>query len=226
MKPAAFLPMILPAILLAAACARSEPATDSPTEANQMAVEQVRSTGGGEEETALGQWRMALQGDRQALEFGPQGSVALVTLICGERNGLVLQRRGVLPPGASPTLSVSVGGQGRPIPVTAGSGAVATQNASIPPSDELIRLISNAQVPISLRFGDSSAVFLPPSPLIGQFAQSCARGAGGRLDPAAASGETIGNMDANAIGNVAEPAAGNAAAPAANETGAAAGESR
>jgi len=209
MKPAAFLPPILPAILLAAACARSEPATDSPSDANQTAVEKVRSTGGGEEETALGGWRVALQGDRQGLEFGPQGASALVTMVCGERNGVVIQRRGVLPPGASPTLSVSVGGQGRQLPVTAGSGAVATQNASIPPGDELIQLIATAQAPISLRFGDSTPLILPPSELIGRFAQSCATGAAGRID-AGADGNSVGDVPANA----AAPAALNAAAPA------------
>lgn len=214
MKPAAFLPPLMATLLLTAACARSEPASDTPAEANQTAVEKVRNTGGGEEETALGQWRMALQGDRQALEFGPQGAAAVVTMVCGERNGLVIQRRGVLPPGASPTLSVSVGGQGRQLPVAGGSGAVATQNASIPPGDELIQLVSTARAPISLRFGDSTPLILPPSPLIGQFAQSCARGTAGRIG-AGAEGNSVGDAPANA----AAPAELNAAAPAsANET--------
>jgi hypothetical protein len=219
MKPAAFLPLILPAILVAAACARSEPASDTPADAGQTAVEKVRDTGGGEAETALGQWRTALQGDRQALEFGPQGAAALVTMVCGERNGVVLQRRGVLAPGASPTLSVSVGGQGRQLPVTAGTGAVATQNASIPPGDELIQLISTAQAPISLRFGDSTPLMLPPSELVGRFAQSCARGMAGRIDTGA-DGNSVGAAPANA----AAPAEMNAAAPApaaANESQAA-----
>ncbi|HEY0012270.1 MAG TPA: hypothetical protein VGB79_05400 [Allosphingosinicella sp.] len=214
MKPAAFLTLIL-----LAACARSEPASQSSEVNNQIAVEQVRDTGGDEEETALGQWRMALQGERQALEFGPQGSAAIVTIVCGERNGLVLQRRGVLPPGTSPTLSVSVGGQGRQLPVAAGTGAVATQNASIPPGDELIQLISAAQAPISLRFGDSTPLLLPPNALIGQFAQSCASGAGGRIG-AAAGADAAGNAIGNAAGNAAAPVEMNAAAPA-NETKAA-----
>jgi hypothetical protein len=218
MKPAAFLPLILPAFLLAAACARSEPASDTPVDTNQTAVEKVRNTGGGEEETALGQWRVALQGDRQGLEFGPQGAAALVTMVCGERNGVVIQRRGVLPPGAAPTLSVSVGGQGRQLPVAAGTGAVATQNASIPPGDELIQLIATARAPISLRFGDSTPLILPPSALIGQFAQSCASGAAGRIESGAE-----GNSLGAAPGNAAAPAELNAAAPApapaaANET--------
>jgi hypothetical protein len=209
MKQAAVLTLIL-----LAACARSEPATQSSEVDNRIAVEQVRDTGGNEEETALGQWRMALQGERQALEFGPQGSVAIVTMVCGERNGLVLQRRGVLPPGASPTLSVSVGGQGRQLPVAAGTDAVATQNASIPPGDELIQLISAARAPISLRFGDSTPLLLPPNALIGQFAQSCASGAGGRIAAGTDAG-AAGNAISNTVGNAAAPAETNAAAPAA-----------
>jgi hypothetical protein len=207
MKPAAFLTLIL-----LAACARSEDASVRPEESNESAVERVRATGGDDQETALGEWRMALQGERQALEFGPRGSTALITMVCGERNGLVLQRRGALPPGSSTTLSVSVGGQGRQLPVTAGTGAVATQNSSIPPGDELIQLMASAAAPISLRFGDGTPLLLPPDPLIGRFAQSCAGGTGGRI---AAGGEAAG--EGNAIGNAAEPAApaaDNAAAPA------------
>jgi hypothetical protein len=215
MKPAAFLPLIL-----LAACARSEPASQSSDANGHVEVEQVRDTGGDEEQTALGAWRMALQGERQALEFGPQGSAALVTIVCGDRNGLVLQRRGALPPGASPTLSVSVGGQGRQLPVAAGTGAVATQNAPIPPGDELIQLISTAQAPISLRFGDSTPLLLPPSPLVGRFAQSCASGGAGRIEGEGIEGGVEGNMAGNASaplgGNEAAPApAGNATSPAA-----------
>jgi hypothetical protein len=200
MKPAAFLPLVL----LAAACARSEDASVQPTESNERAVEQVRTTAGDDEETAIGSWRMALQDERPALEFGSQGTSPLITMVCGERGGLVLQRRGAMAPGSSPTLSVSVGGQGRQLTVVPGTGATPTQNAAIPPGDTLIQQISSAQAPIAMRFGDGTPLLLPQNALIGQFAQTCASGGTVR---APAGGE----------GNSVEAAASNAAAPA-NET--------
>jgi len=204
MKPAAFLTLIL-----LAACARSEDASVRPAESNESEVEQVRATSGDEQEPALGQWRMALLGERQALEFGSQGTAPLITFVCGERGGLVLQRAGALPPGAAPTLSVSVGGQGRQLQVAPGTGATASQNASIAPGDTLIQQLATAQAPIALRFGDGTPLILPHHPLIGQFAQSCASG-GGRRVAAGAEG--------NAIAEAAN--AGNAV-QAANETNAA-----
>lgn len=198
MKPAAALTLIL----LAGACARSEDAS-VPADSNDISVEQVRATAGDEEDTALGQWRMALQGDRAALEFGPQGATPVITMVCGARGGLMLQRNGALAPGSSPTLSVSVAGQGRQLPVVAGTGATPTQAASIAPGDTLIQQLSAAQGPIALRYGGDMPLILPPSPLIGQFAQTCAGGGAARVAP---------SPDAN----VAMPAeAANAAAPAA-----------
>lgn len=205
MKPAAFLTLIL-----LAACARSEDATVNAGNAAETIVEQVRSSGGGEEETAIGEWRTALQDERPAIEFGALGTPPAVTIVCGERGGLIIQRRGALAPGASPTLSVSVGGQGQQLRVVPGTGATPTQNAAIPPGDTLIAEMAQAQSPISLRFGDSAPLLLPQSPLIGQFSQTCASGGTTRLGAGAAG---------NTIGNAAEPA--NAAAPA-NETNAAA----
>jgi hypothetical protein len=113
-------------------------------------------------------------------------------------------------PGSSPTLSVSVGGQGRQLPVVAGSGATPTQNAAIPPGDELIRQMATADAPIALRFGDGTPLLLPQTPLIGEFAQICATGGTARTPASPAA--PAGNNAADAPANSAAPA--NETAPA------------
>lgn len=203
MKPAAALCLIL----LAAACARSEDASVRPAEGNDRAVEQVRSSADDDQEPALGAWRSALREERPALEFGPEGTAPLVTLVCADRGGLVLERAGAMAPGAAPTLSVSIAGQGRQLPVSAGTGPTATQISSIAAGDTLIQQMSAAQGPIALRFGDGTPLLLPQSPLIGQFAQSCASGGAARSARGGAPAEAPAAADP-AAGNATNSAAG------------------
>lgn len=186
MKPA----LAVFSLILLAACARTEDASVRPAESNDSysGVEQVRDQAGDDREPALGEWRRALQEERPALEFGPAGTAPLITIVCGERGGLVLQRPGAAAAGTSPTLSVTVGGQGRQLPVTTASGAAPMQRATLAPGDMLIQQLASATAPIALRFGDGTQLLLPQSALIGQFAQGCSTGFPRNADAAAADG--------------------------------------
>ena len=197
MKPAS----VTMCLFLLAACARTEDASVRPPESNEgySAVERVRAQDADEQEPALGDWRQALQEERPALEFGPAGTAPLLILACGERGGLVLQRPGALASGAAPTLSVTVAGQGRQLPVTNVSGTTPMQRADISAGDTLLQQLAGAQAPIALRFGDGTPLILPHSPLIGEFARGCAGGPRQARAP-----DLAGNAQA-----AAEPAAGN-----------------
>ena len=198
-------------LVLLAACARTEDASVRPAESNDSysSVEQVRDQAGEDREPALGEWRRALQEERPALEFGPAGTAPLITIICGERGGLMLQRPGAAAAGTSPTLSVTVSGQGRQLPVTVSAGATPMQSATLAPGDMLIQQLASATAPIALRFGDGTQLLLPHSPLIGQFAQGCSTGFPRNAAAAAPA-------DGNAQAAAARP-------PAANEANAASG---
>jgi hypothetical protein len=174
MKPAAAF-----ALILLAACARSEEAKVRPLEGNETnkAVAQTRASDNASDEQAIGEWRLGLQQERQALEFGSAGTVPLITIVCGDRGGFVLERPGVLPPGAAPSLGIAIGGgQARQLPLTTGTGATAVQSATITAGDPLLQQLAGAQAPIVLRFGDATPLVLPHSPLIGQFGSTCADG--------------------------------------------------
>jgi len=199
MKPAA----AAFSLILLAACARTEDASVRPAESNESysAVERVRDEAAEDREPALGEWRRALQEERPALEFGPAGTAPLITIVCGERGGLVLQRPGAAASGTSPTLSVTVGGQGRQLPVASAGGATPMQRATLAPGDMLIQQLASATAPIALRFGDGTQLLLPQSQLIGQFAQGCSTG----FPRNAGAPEADGNGQAAA----AQPAPGN-----------------
>jgi hypothetical protein len=203
-------------LILLAACARTEDASVQPAESgeNFSEVEKVRNPGSDDREPALGEWRRTLLEDRQALEFGPAGTAPLLTVVCGERGGLVLQRSGAPAAGAGTTLSVTVGGQGRQLPVAVSSGLTPMQRSTIPPGDTLIQQLAAAEDPIALRFGDGTPLILPESPLIGQFAQGCSTGF-----PRAGAGAGAA-ADADGDG---QAAAANAQAPAAGEANSATG---
>lgn len=180
-------PAVLPtlALLLLAGCARDENADVRPAEAN--GVERVGDNEQEDQRPALGEWRRTLVQDQPALEFGPFGTPPLISVVCGEDRGLVLQRPGPLAPDAEPKVAVTVGGQTGEVPVTGVGGTTPLQRAAIRAGDALLGRVSNAQGPILLRFGDGTPIVLPASPLIGQFVQSCATGehpAAGVLPPA------------------------------------------
>lgn len=208
MKPAA----AAFSLVLLAACARTEDASLQPTDTNESysEVEKVRNPGSDDREASVGEWRRALLDERPALEFGPAGTAPLLTVVCGERGGLVLQRSGAPPAGAGTALSVTVDGQGRQLPVSVSGGIIPMQRSTIPAGDTLIQQLGAAQAPIALRFGDGTPLILPRSPLIGQFAEGCATGSFQR--------EAAGAADGND-----QAGEGDAQAPAGDETNAASG---
>ena len=188
------------ALLLLAACARSEEAEVVANANEVQAVEQVRTADQDEEEIALGEWRETFQDEHGALEFGPTGTPPLFSLRCDERRSVFLQRHGTPLSGDLPMMLVTVGSDTRRLAVTNVGGAVPMIRASLAPSDELIRVLTSANVPIVIRIGDAVPLVLPPGPAIGAFLGRCASGAGGAPVPEASA-------------NVAAPAP----APAANQ---------
>lgn len=165
------------ALLLLAACARSEDASLGPADSNQavQAVETVRPERD-DEEVALGGWRDTLQEDQRALEFGPAGAPPLFSLRCDARRGVLLQRHGQTPAGDLPVMLVSVGSETRRLAVTAGDGPIPMLRAALNASDQLLGILSRAETPITVRIGDSPPLVLPPAPAIGTYISGCASG--------------------------------------------------
>jgi hypothetical protein len=91
--------------------------------------------------------------------------------------------------------------------MSAAPGSTPAQRTALAGGDPLIQQLASAQAPITLRFGDGTALVLPQSPLIGAFTVGCANG-----------------FPADAVTAGAAPAAGNAqSTPAGNEANSASG---
>lgn len=193
--------------LLLSACARSEDASMVPPDGNQgyNRVGQVRTPEQDDREPSIGQWRAALQEERQALEFGPMGTEPLFSLICTPQGGgVLLQRHGAASTaGAEPAMVVTIGEVSERLPVSSGIGTIPMQRGEVAPTSRIFGLLVASAQPIVVRVDDVPPLILPHNPMVGDYLRSCAR---------PQSGAQAGN---GAAANVsAEAPAGNTAAPA------------
>jgi hypothetical protein len=159
--------------LLLGACARSEEASMVPPEGNEgyNRVGQVRTPEQDDREPSIGQWRAALQDERQALEFGPMGTEPLFSLLCAPQGGgVLLQRHGAAPAaGTQQTMLVTIGDVSERFPVSAGVGAIPMQRAEVPPTSRLSGLLTAAAQPIVIQVEDSPPLILPHNPLVADY---------------------------------------------------------
>ena len=201
--------------LLLAACARSEEASMVPPDGNQgyNRVDTVRSPEQDDREPAIGQWRAALQDERQALEFGPMGTEPLFSLLCmPEGGGVVLQRHGAVPAGALPTMQVTIGAVAERLPVTAGGGTIPMLRAELRPTSRLFGQLTAARQAIVTRLDDGSPLIMPASPLVADYLRSCGRPQG-TLPGNTSAGNSSGAVPAGNSAAPAAPPAANAAQP-------------
>ena len=191
------------ALVALAGCARSEEASLVPPDSNQ-GYNQAGRVGIPEQddrEPAIGQWRASLQENVQALEFGPMGTGPLISLLCTGEGSVLLQRHGGAPAGPLPSMQVSKGEMNERLQVTAGGGTIPMLRAEVPLDSPLAQALADEREPLMIGLDDAAPTVLPPSPLIGDYLESCATA---RPLPAEAGAGA-------ADGNAAAPA------PAANE---------
>jgi hypothetical protein len=194
------------ALLLLAACARSEDAAVISEDNEQArAVERVRTPEQDDDTVALGEWRTSVQDDSNVLEFGPAGAPPIFSLRCDGRRGLYLQRGGAAPTGDLPMMLLTMGSETRRLPLVAVPGAVPMLRAAIMPQDPLLGMIARNRDPMVIRIGDAPPLALPPGPAVAAYVNGCAN---------AADADTDGN-DAAAPAPAANLANATAPAPAA-----------
>lgn len=191
------------ALLLLAACARSEDARDAQT-ANSQLPTLNNADLSEEDELSIGSWQSGLQDAQSVLEFGPVGAPARFTLGCDERRNLVLQWPGAGPGGDLPNMLVTVGSETRRLALVSAGTANPVLRGTLPANDPFMRVLTGTSARIFVRIGDAEPLVMPPSPLIAAYARQCANGEVQANAPAA-SGNSI-----EATGNV-SVVAGNAA---------------
>lgn len=170
--------LILAPILALAACAESRPPDPTPTEdggAYNM-VDPVTVDVGPEPAPVEGQWTSRTVAGRPALLFGPVNSEALFTMRCGEGDGLVLTRSGVVPVGGLAMMVVAVDGANARYAVRADEeSALPMLVARVPAADNFLAALRGDPGEMRVRIGDAEPLVLPPDPRIGELVRSCAR---------------------------------------------------
>lgn len=178
---------LLAAALALVGCAKSEEAEIVPIDESQDNVAgPVRAPIADERELSLGEWSQGMQDEERALLFGPAGTEPLFSLRCDGRTGVLLQRHGLVPTGTAEMMTITLGTTSQRLAVNPVAGTVPKLRAAIPASDELLAQLGAATMPIVVAVGDSAALNLPPSPLIGAFMRACATEAPAAAEPESA----------------------------------------
>ena len=185
------------AVILLAGCARSEDASIT-VDMNQMAPDIVIRNSA-EEEIASGAWRESTQENSSVLEFADTSAQPMVSLRCGERGGLMIQRHGAQSAGM---LTIAVGRERREIQAELVPPGLL--RATLNGGDPLIAALGGAATPIGVRAVGAAPLLLPPGPPVTAFVARCATTGA----PVAAPGNA-------SAGNAAAPAA-DGASPATN----------
>ena len=195
--------LILAAAALAlSACAESEEAKLVPIEEDEgyNKIDPVEAAVAQRGELSLGDWSLGTLDEQPALLFGPAGTSPLFSLRCDDREGLLLQRHGVVPSGDAEMMTVTLGASSHRLAVNPVAGTVPLLRAAISATNDLTAQLRDATAPIAIAVGDGPVLNLPPSPLIEDYVQSCGA-------------EEASPQPAEAEANAADTADTNSAAP-------------
>lgn len=168
--------LTLAALILLAACAKTEEASLVPPQEDDgyNMVDPVTAPLVAEGELALGEWASSMQEDQPALTFGPPATEPLFSLRCDGRQGLLLQRHGVIVGPGMNMMLVELAGNVRRLAVNPVDGPVPLLRAAVPASSELIGALAGASDRITVRIGTGEPLVMPPSPLLDEFIGRCA----------------------------------------------------
>lgn len=191
----------LSAFLVLAACADSEPPDPTPADddgAYNM-IDPVTAEVTQDRAPAIGNWTRTMQDERPALAFGPTGAEPLFSLRCDDREGILLNRHGVVEKGSAGMMTLTLGENQHRLAVNPVEGPLPMLRATLFANDPLLEALAGHDGPLELEVGDGPPLVLPPSPLMGEFIEACGRG---ETPPLVATG----NEEADNVANAAAPA--------------------
>jgi hypothetical protein len=170
--------IVLTALAALAACADSEP-PDAVTVEDDGAynlIDPVSADVASDAEPAIGEWARSMQQEKAALVFGPTGAEPLFSLRCDDREGILINRHGLVETGTAGMMTLRMGGASRQLAVNPVEGPLPMLRAAVPANDPLLAALSDYDGPVEVVVGDGAPLVLPPSPMIGEFIESCASG--------------------------------------------------
>lgn len=184
------------ALALLAACADSEPPDPTPAEDDGAynLVDPVAAPIADDTQPAIGIWVESMQEEQPILQFGPANTEPLFSIRCDDREGLLLQRHGVVSRGGAEMMTLMLDGTAERLAVNPVQGPLPILRAAVSANDDVIVRLANAEAPIRIEIGDDPPVLLPTSPMIGEFIAGCAS-EGGAPEPDAATEATANSAE-------------------------------
>lgn len=160
-----------------AACAEtSEPdPAPVPNDGGYNMVDPVGAAPDDASTAAEGRWVSGTLAGKPALLFGPADSEAQFSMRCGDGDGLVLSRNGIVPAGGLEMMVVSVEGANARYAVRAPESPLPMLVARVPATDNFLAQLRDAPGEISVRIGDGAPLVMQSDPRVSELVRRCAR---------------------------------------------------
>lgn len=167
---------VIAALLTLVACAESREPDPTPAEDGgpyNMIDPVPDPAAQAVEGVVAGNWRSETLDGQPALLFGPEAE-PLFSILCDDREGVILQRHDVLATGGINMMEVRVGSDLRRLALNEVAGERVLR-AVIPFNDDLIAQLKEGAQPIGVTAGDAGELTMPASPMVPQFITQCMR---------------------------------------------------
>lgn len=169
----------LGALLLLAACADSQDPEPTPMEGGpyNMIDPVVNPVAGEPLRPEAGQWVRGNIGGREAILFDPVSGNPVFAMFCDSRDGLILERRGVLPSGPHRMMDIAFGNVRESLATNEVENGGPVLRAQIPFSSPLFTRLRDFDGAISVSVGRAQPIALPADPMIAEIVRTCTTGA-------------------------------------------------
>lgn len=167
----------LAALLAATACAEtSDPAADPdamPKGGYDMVDPVANPVAGQPLPPQGGEWTQGQIDGRRGLVFRPAEGEPIFAMFCDERDGIVIERRGLLPSGPYEMIDIAFGNVRESLAVNQVDNDGPVLRATIPFQSELYTRLRDVEGTISIGAGQAELIAMPASPEIGALVRTC-----------------------------------------------------
>lgn len=123
-----------------------------------------------------GQWVRGNVGGREAVLFDPVAGDPEFAMFCNSRDGLILERRGLLPSGPHRMMEVAFGNVRESLATNEVESNSPVLRAQIPFSSEIFTSLRDFDGTIAASVGRGQPVVMPADPLIASIVRTCTTG--------------------------------------------------
>lgn len=120
-----------------------------------------------------GQWSRGSVEGREAVIFTPLAGEPILALFCDERDGIVIERRGLFPTGPYEMMDVSLGNVRESFAVNEVDNDGPVLRATIPFQSEFYNRLRELEGTMSIETGQAETIVVEAGPLIGELVRTC-----------------------------------------------------